>query len=639
LSLPTFCPWTASAVAECPSGLEWCINEKPRSLLDRLVIVREATAQAWLILAAAFVLLLALAVPDQSLEAFRVLAEDSVAVDRNEVNVTAWKWLARIASALPSVALIWGAIRAGRLIVFALLTPVAVGFVIFGLIFWNRRKQMKMARTWAMFMLPGWLFLLLVTIEPDSIASSFGPLAILVMGISSWMPLFVILQVWGRRTRVPALAILAALVLVFSGLDLNDNHEVRHTRGVREGYPPEFTSAFDAWLEARKDRAAYDVYPVFLVAAEGGGLRAAFQTALVLARLQDLCPSFAQHTFVISGVSGGSLGASVFAALAKRHAENGPPRPCSDEGPRIFEKKVHQILGRDYLSPPLATLLGAEVLQRMLPLPIPPTDRARALERAVEQSWTRTTGGYEFTNEFYSLWEHFPNDATPGLFLNATRVETGDRMVISPFNPGDERFNWLVHLSHIDSTMTLPLSSATVLSARFPGVTPSGYLMGDGAKHRYVDGGYFEASGAATLLDALNALRAESRNDFEPIVIRVGFAAPPKRGPQGGDGFDEFVGPIRALFNTQVARGIAATAQLQTAITTLQDQPNHKAAMYSFEFNDSKVRLPLGWLLSQAARKELSRQLETPLPPSQNLDTSRNEGSLQAIMDALTPNR
>jgi hypothetical protein len=644
--------------------LRWCINEKARAFLDRLVIVREASAQAWLILAAAFVLLLALAVPDQSLEAFRVLAEDArvhpaplvwlflaigwsslifalcagIAVERNEVNVAIWKWLARIASALPSVALIWGAIRAGRLIVFALLTPIAVGFVVFGLIFWNRRQRVRTSRAWAMFMLPAWAFLLLVTLEPDSVASSFGPLAIVVMGVSSWLPFFVFLQVWGRRTGVPSLAILAALVLLFSGLDLNDNHEVRHTRGVRKGLPPEFTGAFDAWLQARNDRAAYDVYPVFIVAAEGGGLRAAFQTALVLARLQDLCPSFAQHTFVISGVSGGSLGAAVFAALAKRHAENGPPRPCSAEGPRVFETKVHQILGRDYLTPPLATLLGAEVLQRMVPFPIRPTDRALALERALEQSWTRATGGNEFSSEFYSLWNRFPSDATPGLFLNTTRVETGDRMVIAPFYPLDERFNRLVHLSDIDWTMTLPLSSATVLSARFPGVTPSGYLMSGDAKYRYVDGGYFEASGAATLLDALNALHVESRSDFEPIVIRVGFTAPPETGPPGREGFDEFIGPIRALFNTQVARGIVATAQLETAVTTLQDQ-NHPADMYSFEFTESNVRLPLGWLLSQAARDELSSQVANPLPPSQVLDASRNEGKLRAVMNALAPDR
>ena len=44
-----------------------------------------------------------------------------------------------------------------------------------------------------------------------------------------------------------------------------------------------------------------------------------FNTALVLAKLEQAAPGFACHVYAISGVSGGSLGAAVYAAeLADR---------------------------------------------------------------------------------------------------------------------------------------------------------------------------------------------------------------------------------------------------------------------------------------------------------------------------------
>jgi hypothetical protein len=50
---------------------------------------------------------------------------------------------------------------------------------------------------------------------------------------------------------------------------------------------PDLTRAFDEWLESRQNRIAGTNYPVFLVSAQGGGLYAAYNAGLVLARIQD----------------------------------------------------------------------------------------------------------------------------------------------------------------------------------------------------------------------------------------------------------------------------------------------------------------------------------------------------------------
>ena len=82
---------------------------------------------------------------------------------------------------------------------------------------------------------------------------------------------------------------------------------------------PQAEVAFRDWFRQRpdRDRFAGRRYPVYVVAAEGGGIYAALHAASALGGLQDRCPAFADHLFAISSVSGGSLGAATFAAGLK----------------------------------------------------------------------------------------------------------------------------------------------------------------------------------------------------------------------------------------------------------------------------------------------------------------------------------
>ena len=99
------------------------------------------------------------------------------------------------------------------------------------------------------------------------------------------------------------------LVLVGAGIlfgDMATAHRVRSVGEVAKRPLPDVGSEFLRWLETRQDKEKYASghYPVFVVAAQGGGLYAAHHTARVLAILQDECPAFAQHVFAISGVLG-----------------------------------------------------------------------------------------------------------------------------------------------------------------------------------------------------------------------------------------------------------------------------------------------------------------------------------------------
>jgi hypothetical protein len=155
-----------------------------------------------------------------------------------------------------------------------------------------------------------------------------GSLAIFLLFLCVLLVALSVLQSWSDRIGVPLIFALLAWVVALALFDPGATHRASLVDTSGKGYGlVQVQYALLDWYRARKDKDAYqnEPYPVYLIAAEGGGLYAAQFTAKVLARLQDRCPNFAQHVFAISSVSGGSLGASVFSSLARKYAPNGPP--------------------------------------------------------------------------------------------------------------------------------------------------------------------------------------------------------------------------------------------------------------------------------------------------------------------------
>ncbi|NJO33554.1 MAG: hypothetical protein HC869_10790 [Rhodospirillales bacterium] len=76
-------------------------------------------------------------------------------------------------------------------------------------------------------------------------------------------------------------------------------------------------TSFDDWLKVRSVSSSKP-YPVFVIAAQGGGIYAAAAVSEFLASLEDQCPGFAKHVFAISAVSGGAVGATAFNSVHSR---------------------------------------------------------------------------------------------------------------------------------------------------------------------------------------------------------------------------------------------------------------------------------------------------------------------------------
>ncbi|MEO6021839.1 MAG: patatin-like phospholipase family protein [Burkholderiales bacterium] len=472
----------------------------------------------------------------------------------------------------------------------------------------------------------GFGLFLVATLNPWWLGVWVGTIGILLAAAIATLPFLTWLTASPRVPRWHWLTVLVLFGILWSSFDLNDNHPLRSIGESQDSVKvPDFGAAFRAWLDKRASPTGREAFPVILVAAEGGGIRAAYFTAEVLAAIQDRCPRFARHLFVISGVSGGSVGAAIFSGLldASKSQADDSDAPCdlrSTVATR-YADQVEQILRTDYLAPVVATLLFPDGLQRLLPFPVDAWDRAKTLELTVERSFKHVASTNFMERSLYDYWT--PEGVAPLLLLNTTHVSSGTRVVAAPVQFLSERFHRLTSLFDQAPTLNPRLSTAAVMGARFPLVTPAAYV-GSKPKNRYVDGGYFENSGTVTLSEALDAMRLEAatlHRIFYPIVIRIGnspsrLAASDTReaGPESPEsppaGLGELLSPVRAMVNTRVARGSLAAEALKTQVTTLWD--NQECAEFiEFQIGIGDVQTPLGWQLSQAARRSLRAQLAT----------------------------
>lgn len=452
------------------------------------------------------------------------------------------------------------------------------------------------------------LLLLVFVFALQAAAPVMGTAAILVFAATGWIAGGSVLDVFGMRKRVPAFLALLALAILFS--PLNDNHAVRTLE--RPPAPrPALGALLGEWM--RQQPAGANEYPIFLVDAEGGGIRAAWWTASVLGEIQGSRPDFGRELFSLSGVSGGSLGSAVFAALL---AEQRAGRAV------IAKQAAQKMLGEDFLAPVVAAMLYPDLLQRLLPFPVPHFDRALALEEAWEGAWRDAVPGSDrFAEPMDRLREG--GGWAPLLFLNATWVETGKRIVASQSAIAAADFIDAEDAQAFFAPRALRLSTAAHLSARFTYVSPAGTLARDGKKYgRVVDGGYFENSGATTTLEialAINAMAEDPAADprwrrIRPIVIHISNEPvhpdfPPEALAQAaqhpriapGRWMPELLSPLWTLLNTRGARGTFARETLRWHVGDEN--------FFHFGLCRESTNVPLGWVLSSSTRRNMESQL------------------------------
>ena len=395
-------------------------------------------------------------------------------------------------------------------------------------------------------------------------------------------------------------------------------------------------ASFEKWLRPRLRTAGSSrSYPVFIIAVEGGGIYAASAASLFLARLQDDCPDFADHVFAISAVSGGSIGASVFQALAHTHHGVGTNQ-CAEQAPPLSAQPSHSltsdissIMLKDHFSP----TIGA-IIPDLFGLPM-----GRAAIIGSKFSLLGPGGGSQCGGKIGgSIREPLVgwrgDGVSPQHHIGGDRLSRGVRAFSRPskWQWSQAKYQWHIvflrgsrldqrirrqhhaagkscwrvaeqsALRRLGATLvqtggeTMPLMFAAVASARFPFIMPpyaisvkSSAPDGAAARWNFVDGGYADSSGAATALDLYQALvqdlfnqKHDAKIDLKVLLLTSDDPLPEFKNIKGTE-YGDFAAPLQTLLNVRAGLASQAVTQMcdffrQDAGAQQESDPKHPSA-------------------------------------------------------------
>ena len=509
-------------------------------------------------------------------------------------------------------------------------------------------------RDWTIMTLAlGAVFLLLVAFMawPVAIPQALGAPAIVLLGFAG-IALFggLVLTYAFLARGQPAGTALVLMIAVVSGF-FNDNHWVRTEVDAPSLTRDPPAAHYAHWRQTNP--APFEIegrHPVILVAAAGGGIRAAYWTASSLAVMESI-PRFSANLFAISGVSGGSVGAAVYTAVKREQGSE----PAQDIPTRAT---VQRALREDFLSPVVAGLLFPDLMQRFVPYPVPLADRQRFLELSFQQSLA--DGDSALSRSMTALYGDGFETRLPSLLLNTTVVGSGYRGILSNIDLS-EFSDALDLLGDGYSTKTAFLSAAAGASARFTYVSPAGSLSVDtddkDQKIRVVDGGYFDNSGATTALELLDRIGDDKVFPILVLISNNPLGTPICQGrhnPDPGslkataigapaeDFLSEVLSPMLALLNARTASGRrteveaaklveeafgGAVVEISLASATQINLARADDAEEKEQVRQAMVEPPLGWSLSEAAWRYMDNALD-----AQNTGLAKEFDNLRAVL-------
>ena len=363
------------------------------------------------------------------------------------------------------------------------------------------------------------------------------------------------------RYRVPLLACLAILSLATTFAPESDHF---YRVAVGKGPPTLFRPA-----DLISQRGTRGHRRLIAVATAGGGIQAAAWTTRVLRGLEEECSQQASPAtkcdlrdsiVVISGVSGGSLGAM---AYARSFATN--PTPISPAAVVAnTEASAIDEVAWGWTNP--------DLFRAVLPW-----FRRQYIDRgwALEEKWRAVHQLHDSQHRrdvFLGDWAPSAGNSIPALLLNATVVETGKPLVFSTTafpEKGDRRglVNFYDLFPELQHGYDIRVNTAARLSASFPYVAPaarSNVKNPPVPDFHIVDGGYYDNFGIVALLGWLESaiedthisaqIQSEVKRDLADVLVLeirpFPTSAEPTAHLRHGWGF-QLVAPIDGLLDVR----------------------------------------------------------------------------------------
>jgi len=338
---------------------------------------------------------------------------------------------------------------------------------------------------------------------------------------------------------------------------------------------------------------------VIVVAASGGGIKAAAWTTRVLTGLEEHNPRiFGDSVRLISAVSGGSVGAMYFVS---EYDANGTGLP-SDA--MTLEKAVARSEASS-LDDIAWGLVYPDFLRVFVPV-FKHLDRGEALEAALSR---------ELPNRKHHLWsplsdwrEGVLEGWRPAVVFNATVVESGERFLLGTTDLSHAVGRTSLRDSQFPqfAVRDVSLVTAARLSATFPYVSPAARPDIAGTQIHVVDGGYTDNYGMATLLTWLDeALRAPGNPVRHVLIIEIR-ASPPASEPPPlswrGWPFQSYA-PISAMLNVRDTGQLPRNEEELGLLRRYAASCNIDIEDAVFEYPPENA--PLSWHLSPNDKKQI----------------------------------
>lgn len=508
---------------------------------------------------------------------------------------------------------------------------------------------------------------------PAPLAGFLEPVATLVAIVGAWsivvaslilllderrpLPVFRLMQL--RST--PLLSLLVLLPVALSQLGgPAPLHAIAEYGKSDVGPRSDLPTALREWADANEACSipvsigvgdSVSVLPLVLGAAEGGGMRAAAWTSYVYRDFLAAGDCRANSVFLSSGVSGGSIGLSLF---RDDLSETTDPAETSAAG--IGEPEaLATVLAADLVGDLFGSLTGIRVPTAPgYGSPGDPQDWSWQDSATLMQAAWRDRAPQ--LAQPYDLESQAP---TGYLVFNATDAISKCKVLISQLdlnvqalkapdgvtacNSTDAELPDAIDLKdyYRDCPFDMDWATAATLSSRFSFITPAGRIPADHgcgreADLQLIDGGYADNSGLGTLSDLtpsltriVTSLNASAEREGRPFIVPIVMYL------SNEPGLDVAAAPTGALAELEIPLSTGFSAPLQQvapatwltritaelsavcpvaesdcedAVTALRDRLPQGVVIVAPNTNPS-VGVPLGWALSDVSRTGLTQEL------------------------------
>jgi hypothetical protein len=180
-------------------------------------------------------------------------------------------------------------------------------------------------------------------------------------------------------------------------------------------------------------------------------------------------------------------------------------------------------------------------------------------------------------------------------------------------------------LGLLNETEDLKLSTAVVLGASFPYISPAGRINSpsygtDPGSHYFVDGGYFDNSGAGVVNEMLIAMNNMLANKNDPAfdafrgkigfhVIHISNTEPKKLSfVQINPIANDLLAPLRTLLGSYGTQTTINDLRLKNFLLGLYGNDTHYTNIDLYR-NNQKIRYSMNWVISRSQLDSMTSNL------------------------------